>query len=271
MLRLQWREPCRAFTGFHSTNGKPSLWRRRLRVKLLDRTHRTTQSTHPVQSTKSADIRRVGVQCVADRWRGSLAWGSCWISSPLIVKILQFLSWSISVVWCGHISANLAELDRPRIEDKPIHSADKISCGFRLKQGPFKRCGATVSINKDLINRPGDLPLTNDVRKVRSEHCRACPFRLRSEIVIGILAETGCNSVSVSGIEGFDISPYDMLDTLSRAEFIRHGVLLLVLGRHQMIYIPSRHSCEKQEPGGEVCESRPGLPLPPSRGQGARE
>lgn len=41
--------------------------------------------------------------------------------------------------------------------------------------------------------------------------------------MIGILAEACCNFVSVSRIEGFDLSPYDMLDTLSSAEFIRHG------------------------------------------------
>jgi hypothetical protein len=94
--------------------------------------------------------------------------------------------------------------------------------GFWFKQRPFKYCGTSVNINEYLIDRPGDSPLTNDVREVRTKRGCPCPFRRRREIVIGILAEACCNFVSVSRIEGFDISPYDMLDTLSSAEFIRH-------------------------------------------------
>jgi hypothetical protein len=122
-------------------------------------------------------------------------------------------------------------LDCPWVEDKPIHSADKILRGFWFKQRPFKRCGTTVNINEYLINRPGDSPLTNDVRKVRTKLGCPCPFRRRREIVIGILAEACCNFVSVSRIEGFDISPYDMLDMLTSAEFIRHGGAPTLLAR----------------------------------------
>jgi hypothetical protein len=122
-------------------------------------------------------------------------------------------------------------LDCPRVEHKPIHSADKILRGFWFKQRPFKRCGTTVNINEYLINRPGNSPLTNDVREVRTKRGCPCPSRRRGEIVIGILAEACCNFVSVGRIEGFDISPYDMLDTLSSAEFIRHGVAPTLLVR----------------------------------------
>jgi hypothetical protein len=176
--------------------------------------------------SRNCHCKKNGAQCVVHRYRGLLNWRLCWVSSPLIVKIPKFLAWPILVVWCGHISANFAELDCPRIEYKPIHSADKVSCGFWLKQRPFKSCGTAVNINKDLINRPRELPLTNDVRKVRAKRSCACPFRLRREIVIGTLAEARRNFVGIGRIEGFDISPYDMLDTLSSAEFIRHGVLL---------------------------------------------
>ena len=176
--------------------------------------------------SRNCHCKKNGAQCVVHRYRGLLNWRLCWVSSPLIVEIPKFLAWSILVVWCGHISANFAELDCPWIEYKPIHSADKVSCGFGLKQRPFKSCGTAVNINEDLINRPRDLPLTNDVRKVRAKRGCPCPFRLRREIVIGTLAEARRNFVGIGRIEGFDVSPYDMLDTLSSAEFIRHGVLL---------------------------------------------
>ena len=98
-----------------------------------------------------------------------------WVTSPLIVKIPQFLAWYVRVD-CGQIGANFAELDCRRVEDNAIHSADKILRGFWFKQRPFKHCGTTVNINEYLINRPRDLPLKNDVRKVRAK--RGCPVLL---------------------------------------------------------------------------------------------
>jgi hypothetical protein len=145
------------------------------------------------------------------------------IPAPGIIKIASFLARHVGMDGSRCVWTNLLNTKGLRREDEPIHAAEDPGM-LPVKPRPFKRRGASVDIDHQLVHRPA-MPLFPDPRRkmVTDDGC-ADPFGACRRRVDRLWAEACGNRVRVGIVAGLDIRSEDVLHALSRSGLCHRAV-----------------------------------------------